>query len=53
MYNGNYSEHLRNYGVLQNNFLFITSNFVPIKGLSIWNFLKKKTGILHDYRFQI
>ncbi|KRX76519.1 hypothetical protein T06_10658 [Trichinella sp. T6] len=31
MYNGNYSDHLRNYSVLQNSFMLRASNFVSIK----------------------
>ncbi|KRX76610.1 hypothetical protein T06_9482 [Trichinella sp. T6] len=45
MYNGNYSDHLRNYSVLQNSFMLRASNFVSIKGfilirntpLQLWN----------------
>ncbi|KRX42292.1 hypothetical protein T09_13158 [Trichinella sp. T9] len=40
MYNGNYSDHLRKYSVLQNNFMLRASNFVSIKVVSLrnWNF---------------
>ncbi|KRX29630.1 hypothetical protein T05_7122 [Trichinella murrelli] len=31
MYNGNYSDHHRNYSVLQNYFMLRASNFVSIK----------------------
>ncbi|KRY04177.1 hypothetical protein T03_8622 [Trichinella britovi] len=31
MYSGNYSAHIKNYGVLQNSFVLRESNFVPNK----------------------
>ncbi|KRY02723.1 hypothetical protein T03_8264, partial [Trichinella britovi] len=33
MYSGNYSAHIKNYGVLQNSFVLRASNFVPNKGM--------------------
>ncbi|KRY24388.1 hypothetical protein T01_10846 [Trichinella spiralis] len=33
MYSGNYSEHIRNYGVLQNSSGLRASCFVPVEGM--------------------
>ncbi|KRY06183.1 hypothetical protein T12_1029 [Trichinella patagoniensis] len=53
MYSGNYSAHIRNYGVLQNSFVLRASNFVPNKvaDLRMWNFQKKK--VCHIARKQL
>ncbi|KRY34738.1 hypothetical protein T01_14761 [Trichinella spiralis] len=36
MYSGNYSEHIRNYGVLQNSFGLRASSFVPVEVFSVY-----------------
>ncbi|KRX12570.1 hypothetical protein T07_352 [Trichinella nelsoni] len=41
MYSGNYSELIRNYGVLQNSFVLRASSFVPMEEKTDWHIARK------------